>query len=158
MHNNSFSLYFIKIYSNIYEKNFSLVQTKLHKILKTKANEKILKTKAATLHKVTLNQKFRRLAYKEKLQKPLRKIKEKIQAKVLFEPIRKIQKQCKTPMVSLERNHRKISEEKSVFTNYNGNGKWNYTEGATQRCSKENVFWKYAANIQENTHAEVWCQ
>ena len=24
-----------------------------------------------------------------------------------------------------------------------------------QTCSKENVFWKYAANLQENTHAEV---
>ena len=28
-------------------------------------------------------------------------------------------------------------------------------EAATQRCSWEKVFWKYAANLQENTHAEV---
>ena len=30
------------------------------------------------------------------------------------------------------------------------------TEVAVQRCSQEKVFWKYAANLQENTHAEVW--
>ena len=31
----------------------------------------------------------------------------------------------------------------------------NCSEAATQRCSWEKVFWKYAANLQENTHAEV---
>ena len=31
-------------------------------------------------------------------------------------------------------------------------------EAATQRCSWEKVFWKYAANLLENTHAEVWFQ
>ena len=30
------------------------------------------------------------------------------------------------------------------------------SESALQRHSKENVFWKYAANLQENIHAEVW--
>ena len=29
-------------------------------------------------------------------------------------------------------------------------------EAAVQRCSKEKVSWKYVANSQENTHAEVW--
>ena len=29
---------------------------------------------------------------------------------------------------------------------------------ATQRCFWEKVFWKYAANLQENTQAEVWFQ
>ena len=29
------------------------------------------------------------------------------------------------------------------------------SEAATQRCSQEKVFWKYAANLLENTHAEV---
>ena len=29
------------------------------------------------------------------------------------------------------------------------------SEAATQRCSFEKVFWKYASNLQENTHAEV---
>ena len=29
------------------------------------------------------------------------------------------------------------------------------TETAVQKCSQEKVFWKYAANLQENTHAEV---
>ena len=28
-------------------------------------------------------------------------------------------------------------------------------EAATQRCSYKKVFWKYAANLQEDTHAEV---
>ena len=31
-------------------------------------------------------------------------------------------------------------------------------ETALQDCSQEKVFWKYAANLQENTHAEVWFQ
>ena len=29
------------------------------------------------------------------------------------------------------------------------------TEAVVQRRSEEKVFWKYAANLQENTHAEV---
>ena len=29
------------------------------------------------------------------------------------------------------------------------------TEVAVQRCSYEKVFWKYAANLEENTHAKV---
>ena len=29
------------------------------------------------------------------------------------------------------------------------------TEAATKRCSYEKVFWKCAANLQENTHAEL---
>ena len=32
------------------------------------------------------------------------------------------------------------------------------SEAATQRCSEEKVFWKYSANLQKNTHAEVWFQ
>ena len=31
----------------------------------------------------------------------------------------------------------------------------NMLEAATQRCSWEKVFWKNAANLQENNHAEV---
>ena len=31
-------------------------------------------------------------------------------------------------------------------------------EAATQKCSWEKKFWKYAANLQENTYAEVWFQ
>ena len=31
-------------------------------------------------------------------------------------------------------------------------------EAATQSCSWEKVFWNYAANLQENTHAEVRSQ
>ena len=27
-----------------------------------------------------------------------------------------------------------------------------------QRCSYKTLFWKYAANLQENAHAEVWFQ
>ena len=29
------------------------------------------------------------------------------------------------------------------------------TEAATQKCSYVKVFWKYAVNLQENTHAKV---
>ena len=29
------------------------------------------------------------------------------------------------------------------------------TEAAVNRCSLEKVFWKYAANLQQNSHAEV---
>ena len=29
------------------------------------------------------------------------------------------------------------------------------TEAAVQRCSSEKVFWKYAAVLREDTHAEV---
>ena len=29
-------------------------------------------------------------------------------------------------------------------------------EAVIQRPSEKNVFWKYAANLQENTHVEVW--
>ena len=32
------------------------------------------------------------------------------------------------------------------------------SEAGVQRCSWEKVFWKYAANLQENTHVEVWFQ
>ena len=32
------------------------------------------------------------------------------------------------------------------------------SEAASQRWSWEKVFWKYAANLQENNHAEVWFQ
>ena len=31
-------------------------------------------------------------------------------------------------------------------------------EEAHQRCSYEKVFWQYAKDVQENTHAEVWFQ
>ena len=67
--------------------------------------------------KQKLYKKSRRWTYMQKLQKPFRKIKEKIQAKLLFESIRKTQRQRKTTMAYLERNHRKSSEEKSVSTN-----------------------------------------
>ena len=31
-------------------------------------------------------------------------------------------------------------------------------EAAVRRYSWEKVFWKYAANLQESTHVEVWIQ
>ena len=33
--------------------------------------------------------------------------------------------------------------------------KYSYSEAAVQRCAKEKMFLKYAANLQEKTHAEV---
>ena len=32
------------------------------------------------------------------------------------------------------------------------------TEAALQRCSHEKMFGKYAANLQDNIHADVWFQ
>ena len=32
------------------------------------------------------------------------------------------------------------------------------SEAAVLRCYEEKMLWKYAANLQENTHAEVWFQ
>ena len=32
------------------------------------------------------------------------------------------------------------------------------TEAAVQKCSLKKVFWKYAASLRENTHAEAWFQ
>ena len=29
-------------------------------------------------------------------------------------------------------------------------------EAALHRCSYKKMFWEYAANLQENTYAEVW--
>ena len=32
------------------------------------------------------------------------------------------------------------------------------SEATLHRCSQEKVFWKYVANLQKNTHVEVWFQ
>ena len=63
-----------------------------------------------------LKAKIQKMTYIKKLQKPLRKIIGKVQAKLLFELIKKIQKQYKTMMVGLGKK-RKNSREKLVFTN-----------------------------------------
>ena len=34
----------------------------------------------------------------------------------------------------------------------------NKSEAALERCSYKKVFWRYASNLQKNTHAEVWFQ
>ena len=52
----------------------------------------------------------------QKLQNPLRKIKEKTQAKLLFKPIRKAQKQCKTTIAGLEINDRKVLKNNFLQT------------------------------------------
>ena len=38
---------------------------------------------------------------------------------------------------------------------HNFNFYLNRIEAAVQRCPSEKVFWKYAANLRENTQAEV---
>ena len=50
------------------------------------------------------------------MQNPLRKIKEKTQAKLLFKPIRKAQKQCKTTIAGLEINDRKVLKNNFLQT------------------------------------------
>ena len=32
------------------------------------------------------------------------------------------------------------------------------SEAALHRCSCKKMFWKYTADLQENTHDEVWLQ
>ena len=44
---------------------------------------------------------------------------------------------------------RSLIKEPACFKNQENH------EAPIQRCSYEKVFWKYAANLQENTHAEV---
>ena len=44
-------------------------------------------------------------------------------------------------------NHQPFYSKSNVLTHW-------VTKEALQRCSYENVFWKYAATLQENTHAE----
>ena len=81
-----------------------------------KGYEKILKTKSKILHKISSKQKSRRWTYIQKLQNSLRKIKEKTQAKLLFKPIRKTQKQCKTTIAGLEINDRKVLKNNFLQT------------------------------------------
>ena len=48
-----------------------------------------------------------------------------------------------------------------VELGYGSEGNWSFfleSEAALQRRSWQNVFCKYAVNLQENTHAEVWFQ
>ena len=56
---------------------------------------------------------------------------------------------------------RNILENKPNLTrifikNYGRHVEWRFTEVVPHRCSSKQLFWKYAANLQENTHAEVW--
>ena len=44
----------------------------------------------------------------------------------------------------------------STFVSPSGIWSESMSEAAVQRCSWEKVFRKYAANLQENTHAEKW--
>ena len=45
-----------------------------------------------------------------------------------------------------------------LIPNQNSRKEVFFPEAALQRCSWEKMFWKYAADLQENTHAEVWFQ
>ena len=42
-----------------------------------------------------------------------------------------------------------------ILRNFSEQLSENLPEAAIQRCSWEDVFWKYVANLEENTHAEV---
>ena len=53
----------------------------------------------------------------------------------------------------LVRTEKKIREDRK--NNWLSSTVW-CTEAATQRCSMKKMFWKYAANLQENNQAEVW--
>ena len=70
---------------------------------------------------------------------------------------------------NIRSSHRRYSVKKGVLKSFaNFTGKHLYwslfliikivkesAEAAIQMCSEEKVFWKYAANLQESTHAEV---
>ena len=45
--------------------------------------------------------------------------------------------------------------KKKFFKSYNASGKLLLSEVTLHRCFQEKVFGKYAANLKENTHAEV---
>ena len=119
---NTLYKHFIKIYSSIYDKNFPLLETEVKlKDLQTpwmsKAMRKSLKQKQKLYIKFPKSKNREdELIYKK--YKNLTNYK-KIQAKLLFKLIRKTQRQCKTTMADLERNHRKSSEKKLVSTNSN---------------------------------------
>ena len=61
-------------------------------------------------------------------------------------------------LLTMRQVHRKRFNLSRVFLENYHTYQSKATEGATQRCSWEKVFWKYAANLQENTHAEVQFQ
>ena len=61
-----------------------------------------------------------------------------------------------TPMWSKDNPAIDINEIKNVDTFRNMQQR--NSEAATRRCFLEKVFWKYAANLQENTHAQKWFQ
>ena len=100
---------FIKIYSYIYDKNFPLLETEVKlKDLLTPWMSKAMKKTWKQDQKLYIKfQKSRRWTYVKKLQKLLPKIKEKVKANLLFEPIKKTQRQRKTTMEGHQRNHRK---------------------------------------------------
>ena len=50
-----------------------------------------------------------------------------------------------------------VIQTRGIFKQW-GFEEWSITEAAVQRCSLEKVLWKYASNLQENTHAEVRLQ
>ena len=58
--------------------------------------------------------------------------------------------------VSWNLKHKKIGTGKSVEDSKYRNSCLDvfYSEAALQRSFQEKLFWKYAADLQENTHAE----
>ena len=53
------------------------------------------------------------------------------------------------------KNAKKTQTGQSILHAFKFSEKKRLTEAAVQRCSKEKVFWKNAANLQGNTHVEV---
>ena len=48
-----------------------------------------------------------------------------------------------------------IVSKKPMMVYWSLKSNYSDAEAATQRYSWEKMFWKYAANLQENTHAKV---
>ena len=119
---NTLCKHFIKVYSDVYDKNFPLLETEVKlKDLRTPWKSKAMRESSKQKQKFNinfLNGKIQKMNLYTKITKTLRKIKEKVRANILSKHVRKTQRQCKTTMAGLERSYRKNSEEKSIFPNF----------------------------------------
>ena len=55
-------------------------------------------------------------------------------------------------------NIRHIESIQNISRKLRNENKYKYSEAAIQSCPYEKVFWKYATNLQKNTHAKVQFQ
>ena len=111
---NTLYKHFIKMYSNIYDKNFTLLETEVKlKDSQTPWMSKAMKKSSKQKQKLYIK------LYKSKnpedeliyiyYKSLFEKLRKNPKQSSLFEPIGKTQRKCKTTMADLKRNHRKSS-------------------------------------------------